>query len=236
MSVLRIHVFQHVPFEGPGTIRQWATARGHTVQRTEFFRSPRLPSLEALDWLVIMGGPMGATDEDQNSWMTGEKAFIASAIEAGKVVLGICLGAQMIASVLGSRVYPGKQKEIGWFPVSLTREASGLPLFSGLTGDPLVFHWHGDTFDLPEGATRVAFSEVCSNQAFLYRGKVLGLQFHLEMDAGSLEQMTIHGQEELVEGDYIQSAAVIRSDPEFAYESQRRLFLLLDSLALNGSA
>src|SRR5690606_32591469 len=113
-------------------------------------------------------------------WMKEEKKLIEKAILKGKRVIGICLGAQLIADVLGARVFPNKEKEIGWFPIELTEEGQKSPFFAGFNKTETVFHWHGDTFEIPKGAEHIASSKVCENQAFLFDHKVLGLQFHLE--------------------------------------------------------
>ncbi|QEC51542.1 GMP synthase (glutamine-hydrolysing) [Anseongella ginsenosidimutans] len=251
---LRIHYFQHVPFEGPGSIAEWAQQKGHSLTRTRFYEQEALPALDGIDWLVIMGGPMSAHDEGCYPWMAPEKAFIRQAISAGKTVIGICLGAQLIAQVLGARVYPNPQKEIGWFPVTFSgREASG-PDAGGLAAGGLaaltVFHWHGDTFDLPENCRRIASSEACRNQGFWYTDCVLGLQFHCEVNRAALEEMVKEGVEEFrtveitageaapaagnaaaTAGRFIQTPAQILSGNEFILPANRYLEQLLEQLA-----
>ena len=185
-SGIRIHWFQHVPFEGLGCIEQWATEKGHALSVTRFHRDEPLPRIGEIDWLVVMGGPMNIYEESEYPWLAREKQFIGQAIRSGKVVLGICLGAQLIAGFLGARVTPNAHKEIGWFPLELTPEAVASPLFDFLPHRLTAFHWHGDTFALPRGALRIARSEACENQAFLYDGRVVGLQFHLEFTPQSL--------------------------------------------------
>jgi GMP synthase-like glutamine amidotransferase len=178
-----------------------------------------LPSVEDFDVLIIMGGPMSVHDEAEFPWLRSEKALIAAAIEAGKKVLGICLGSQLIAEVMGGRVYPNPVKEIGFWPVRWTAEAErmfpGLGTVAG-TGDGSgadsgagdeVFHWHGETFDLPPGAILLASSEGCMNQAFRVGENVMGLQFHPEVTPGIIGEMIRHEGHELEEGGpYIQNA------------------------------
>jgi len=176
-----IAVIMHVPFEGLGCIEQWITKNNHSVTYIRLYEKHELPDMNAIDWLIVMGGPMGVYDEAIYPWLSEEKTFIKQAIEAGKTVLGICLGSQLIAEVLGAKVYPNKQKEIGWFDVALSERAKTDSLFAGFEDKFPVFHWHGDTFDLPEGSKHLISSEVCKNQAFLYNDKVLGLQFHFEV-------------------------------------------------------
>jgi GMP synthase-like glutamine amidotransferase len=176
---MRIHSRQHEPFEGLGNIEVWAKNKGHSISRTLLFKNEKLSENSNFDWLVIMGGSMNIYEEDKFPWLREEKNFIAKAIAANKILLGVCLGSQLIADVLGGKVSKNKFKEIGWFPVSLTREARNPSIFSSLPCTFTAFHWHGDTFKIPQGAKRIAQSEGCANQAFEC-GRAIGLQFHLE--------------------------------------------------------
>ena len=152
---------------------------------------------------------MGAHDEERFPWMAREKSFIKKALESGLPVLGVCLGSQLMASVLGAKVYPNREKEIGWLPIELSSEG----LESGLLGSRPsleVFHWHGDTFDLPSGATRLARSQACLNQAFIWGQRALGLQFHLEAGEAELKLMLENGMDEInAGGAHVQSAEAI---------------------------
>ncbi|HSR88293.1 MAG TPA: type 1 glutamine amidotransferase [Pontiella sp.] len=203
---MKLHCLQHVSFEGPGFIEEWAATRGMQIACTRLYEGERPPAPSDFDWLVIMGGPMGIHDHDKHPWLAWEKAFIRESIDAGKTVLGICLGAQLIADVLGARVYPGPHREIGWFPL---RRAPGAP--GWMPQELTAFHWHGDTFDLPEHSIRLAYSDACQNQGFIHRDRVLGLQFHLESTQQSVEALIENCADELTDGPYIQSAAQIRS-------------------------
>lgn len=200
---MRSHYLQHVPFEGLGSIESWLKARDHEISSTRLYASERLPELDGFDLLILMGGPMSVNDETDYPWLVDEKRFVRAAIEAGKLVLGICLGAQLIASSLGARVYPNQFKEIGWFPIR------GVPSSeTGLFDFPSsleVFHWHGETFDLPPGATRIASSEVCENQAFQLGESVIGLQFHLETTLQSAQEIVTNCRDELIDVPYVQS-------------------------------
>ena len=228
MKTLRIHYLQHVPFEGLGCIADWVSAKSHSLSATKFYEDSRLPELSDLDWLIVIGGPMGVYDEDKFDWLSGEKEFIRNAIQAGKTVIGICLGAQLIASSLGAKVYPNAEKEIGWYPVFSTEYGMNKNLLSGNLDPFPVFHWHGDTFDLPSGARRFASSEACLNQAFIYNHKVIGLQFHFEVTENSLHQMITFCGEELVIDRYVQSAETILGYVQFINEVNNRMFYLLD--------
>jgi len=161
--------------------------------------------------LIVMGGPMGAYEENIYPWLAAEKKFIREAIEAGKKVLGICLGAQLIASVLGSDVYPDIHREIGWFPLKLTDEGMESKVFAELPVEFMAFHWHADTFTFPAGAIRLAQSEACRNQAFLYRDKVIGLQFHLDVKKEDVVRWVQEGKSLLTKEQYVQSAEEIIS-------------------------
>ena len=203
---MRIHIFQHVPFEGPAGIESWADDKGHTLTTTRFFENDAPPNIDDLDWLVVMGGPMNIYEEDQYPWLKAEKAVLGKAISAGKTVIGICLGAQLIAAVLGAEVFRGEHKEIGWFPIELSPAGEESEIFGFLPKRFPVFHWHGDTFTLPAGAVHLAQSEGCENQAFLYDGRVLGLQFHLESTPASVRDIVRHCRNEIVPAKYVQSA------------------------------
>ncbi len=207
MEQLHIHYFQHVPFEDLGYIEIWCREQGHLLSSTKWFENGSLPELFDIDWLIVMGGPMGVYDNDEFKWLDIEKQYIKQCIDAGKIVIGICLGAQLIASALGAKVYPNKEKEIGWFPVQLTETGKRSPWFNDFPNTFTVLHWHGDTFDLPEGAELLVKTNACVNQAFSWQTNVLALQFHFETTAPSLKNMIKNCGHELVEGDYIQSQA-----------------------------
>ena len=180
-------------------------SREMEITGTRLHAGEKPPSPADFDWLVIMGGPMGIRDHVAHPWLVEEKTFIRETIDAGKTVVGICLGAQLIADVLGANVYPGPQKEIGWFPLRRTPETpEWMP--EGLT----AFHWHGDTFDLPENSIRLASSDACRNQGFVYRDRVVGLQFHLESTHESVEALIQNCGHELSDAPYIQSGEQMR--------------------------
>lgn len=207
---MRMHVLQHVPFEGPAYIRTWAEKRGHSLSYTRLFLGETMPSFDAFDWLVVMGGPMSVNDEDRYGWLVHEKEFIGGAIEAKKIVMGVCLGAQLIAAALGGRVIRNEHKEIGFFPVRLTGEGKSSGVFSALPVLFDAFHWHGETYVLPPECTVTASSDACANQAFVYGNHVFGLQFHLEATRESAGELLKHCADELVAGEYIQSESEIR--------------------------
>lgn len=227
---MRIHYLQHAPFEGPANIAMWAKINQHHLTGTRLYFNEKPPRVNDFDCLVIMGGPMNIYEEKQYSWLPSEKTFIRQAIQENRGVLGVCLGAQLIADVLGAKVYGNNQKEIGWFPVTLTPEARTSALFRKLPDKFTAFHWHGDTFDLPPGAKHIAYSDGCVNQAFLYTDRVLGLQFHLEVNSGSLEKMIANCGDELAEGKFIQSAAQITGPSSSLTEIKENMATILDNL------
>lgn len=227
--MIRVHYLQHVPFEGLGYIADWVEKNNFSISQTRLYDDPIFPELESFDMLVIMGGPMGTYEEDRYSWLKVEKAFVCKAIDAGKVVIGICLGSQIIASALGARVYPSEEKEIGWLPVTFTDDFAQ-KLFGSKEKSPVIFQWHGDTFDLPEGARLLASSEACVNQAFLYKDKVLGIQFHFEVTQKSFTDMLDNGLDELKEGRYIQSETFIRTNAQYIPLTNRMIETALNKL------
>ncbi len=226
---MRIHSLEHEPFEGLANIEVWAKNRGHSISRTLLFNNEELPDMGDFDWLVIMGGSMNIYEEEKYPWLRAEKNFIAEAIATRKIVLGVCLGSQLAADVLGGRVSRNKYKEIGWFPVSLTGEARNSPVFSTLPGAFVAFHWHGDTFKIPPGAARTAQSDGCANQAFEY-GRVIGLQFHLEYSAESISLMFRNCGDEIVDGKYVQKPDEIISQISNVHKMNEILNTLLDNI------
>ena len=228
---MRLHVLQHVPFEGLGHIDSWIRRRGHRLTLSRLYEGAKLPDPEAFDRLVILGGPLNIHEEAAYPWLVEEKALIKAALAAGKSAVGICLGAQLLADGLGSRVYAGSHREIGWFPVRLTAAGQRTALTEGLPAVTTVFHWHDDTFDLPPGAVHLFESEACANQAFLLDNRILGLQFHLESTPETVQQLLTHCRDELVPGPFIQGVAQIADTlPERFAGINTLLETLLDRL------
>jgi GMP synthase-like glutamine amidotransferase len=214
---MHAHYLQHVPFEGLGSIELWLKKSGHKISNIKLYQSDKIPDIKDVDLLVVMGGPMSVNDEDEYPWLVEEKAFVKRVIDAGKPVLGICLGAQLIASSLGAEVLPNSEKEIGWFPIQAVNTNNHSTFQFPKEVD--VFHWHGETFKLPPGAIRLAESKVCENQAFQIGANVIGLQFHLETTPVSAQAIVDNCREELVDGDYIQTEKDILSAPQAVYSA-----------------
>ncbi|WP_236391856.1 type 1 glutamine amidotransferase [Chitinophaga filiformis] len=230
---MHIHIFQHVSFEGPGCISDWANTHHHRVTFTRWYEHPEQPDMTEVDLLVVMGGPMSVHDEAAHPWLKTEKQCILQAIQAGKKVLGICLGAQLIATTLGANVYPNTQPEIGWFPVVYSTALLPPALAVELPEAQTVFHWHGDTFDLPADAVCFASTPVTRNQAFLIGHNVMGLQYHFEVTPESLSEMLLHGMDELIPAAYVQDADTIKREQRYIEGSNITMYRLLDFLTGN---
>lgn len=179
----KIMVFQHVGHEPLGTLNPMLKAAGFRIRYVNFGREPELiPSLEGYKGLIVLGGPMGVYEADQYSHLKVEMKLIEEAIQKNIPVLGICLGAQLIAGVLGAHVRKSGHWELGWHDVHLTDHGKGDPLFSGYGKSEKIFQIHQDTFDTPKTANHLAWSNLCEGQAFRYGDRVYGLQYHLEVD------------------------------------------------------
>lgn len=208
-----IHWLQHVPFEGLGSIRWWAERKGHNLIAARLWAGDELPDPDDVSMLIIMGGPMGANDDDLFPWLNEEKKFVSGVIGRGRPIMGICLGAQLLAAVLGARVFRNREKEIGWFPVK-REKAVPSPFNAVFPGEMNVFHWHGDTFDLPVGGRLLGSSEACRNQAFIVGDRILGLQYHLEMTPAGLSDILDNCRGELVGNTRIQSEEEIMQNSD----------------------
>ena len=213
---MRAHVFQHVPFESLGSIESWLRSAGADITYTRFFEPHTLPRPEDVDLLVILGGPMSANDEATLPWLVPEKRFIRGTVERGQAVLGVCLGSQLIASAMGARVYRNREKEIGWFPIFSTAPGGKAGVFR-FPAELTVFHWHGETFDLPDGAVHLARSAACEHQAFQIGDRTIGLQCHLETTRESAEGLIADLRSELTPGASVQSESEILAADETTY-------------------
>lgn len=229
---MHIHWLQHVPFEGLGIIENWAARHGHTLSCTRFWASDELPEPDPMDMLVVMGGPMGIHDYEMYPWLVEEKKFIRQALDRKRVILGICLGAQLLASVCGASVYPNGEKEIGWFP--LTRK-KGIPNWIGelLPEKFTTFHWHGDTFDTPDSAVLLGSSAACMNQGFIIGDRVIALQFHPEMTSEGLKALVEHcrGQLDSSGSAWVQTERQILDGQHHLAASHQIMEKLLDHCA-----
>jgi len=215
---MNVAILQHVPFEGPAAIGPALEGLGATVAVTRLYAGDSLPAIETIGGLVIMGGPMSVHDTADYPWLEGELSYVRDILRAGeKPVLGVCLGAQLMAAALGAAVTRNPEREIGWWPVE--RADSCPPLWSGVLPSRFdALHWHGETFAIPEGAVRLAGSAACANQAFAWGRRALGLQFHLETTRESLRELVANGAGDLAGGGaFVQDALALTSAPEAAF-------------------
>jgi GMP synthase-like glutamine amidotransferase len=227
---MKILCVQHVPFEGPGSVRPWAKRRGHELMRAMASEPASLPPVDRFDWLVLMGGPMGVHDADRHPWLAAEKEFIRRTLDADRRVLGICLGAQLLADALGARVSRAPEREIGWFPVERTTAGAGSPIGQALPAKFTAFQWHGDTFDLPGGATHLARSAGCEQQGFALGARVAGLQFHLEFSGETVQDLLRHCPGDLAPGPYVQTPEGMLWEPRRFDASHALLDAILDAI------
>ena len=228
---MKVHYLQHVPFEGPGSIGQWAGHRGFPLTSTKLYADENLPSSHDIEFLVVLGGPMNIYEEDRYPWLAREKRFIKGVIEHGGPVIGICLGAQLVAHVLGADIYPNPYKEIGWFSIHKTPAASASEFSSVFPESADVFHWHGDTFGLPPDTIHLVRSEACENQGFVYDDRVVGIQFHLETTVENAENLISHCKDEMMDSPYIQTRTQILSNEERFAQINEMMNQMLDILA-----
>jgi len=202
-------IFQHVPFEGPGLIGDMLEGRGiHHVIVETYDDGPLPLSPAGYSAVIIMGGPMSANDP--LPFMEKEQTFLAEALDRGLPMLGVCLGAQILASVLGGEIKTASEPEVGWGEVTLTEDGLSDPLFTGLDKVLPVLHWHTETFDLPEGAVLLASSDICENQAFRWGKSAYGFQFHLEAASEMVEDWL--SEDEINECGMVVDPEPIRSD------------------------
>ena len=232
MSKPRALVIRHVPFEGPGAIGQWLLDRGYQLDTAHLYQGDALPDPAALDFLVVMGGPMGVNERDDIDFMAAEIAFLKQVLTQDYPVVGICLGAQLLAHCLGADVRYQGFGEIGWFPVSAT---SDHPLAQLFADQPTVLHWHGDTFALPDGATPLLRSEACANQGFLWQSRLLALQCHPEATPHSLERLCDAEGPGLTADTWVQAEDTIRAGAHRCEAINARLHAMLDWLLVQNA-
>ena len=224
---MRIQWLQHADFEDLGCIAPALAQRGDTVSCTRLWAGEPPPAVNAFDALIVMGGPMNIYEHEAYLWLRTEKALIRATIDAGKRVLGICLGSQLIADVLGAPVTRNAHSEIGWFPVELNEAGRRAGCFKGFPERFTAFHWHGDTFAIPPQAENLMASEGCAHQALAYGERVVGIQFHLEVTAANAREWFVH--ERPVPARYVQDAETILADLDAFAENNRLMLKLLDN-------
>ena len=221
--------FSITPLEGLGTIKHWLESHQASITYHKFFEDQSIPNIDDYDALIIMGGPMSVNDEEEHSWIPDAVKTIKRAIDSNKKVLGICLGAQLIAKSLGAIVKPNQHREIGLHPISPVK-TSNTDVFN--FPNPLnVIHWHSQTFDIPINANHIAQSKACSNQGFQIGKNVIGLQFHLELDKDSLKSLVKEFKDQLIQDQYVHNEGRINSITDEEFEiMQKNLVNLLNYL------
>jgi GMP synthase-like glutamine amidotransferase len=228
---MRLHWLQHADFETLGCIGPALAQRGIAVTQTRLYAGEALPETATFDALIVMGGPMNIYEHEAHPWLVAEKAFIAEALAVGKRVLGICLGAQLLADVLGAPVTRNEHTEIGWFELSLNDAGRRSPFFAGFPERFTAFHWHGDRFAIPAGSENLMTSQACSNQAFDGRtasgAAFAAIQFHLEVTAADARTWFEH--EQPTPERHVQSAARIMGELDHFAQNNRLMLRLLDN-------
>ena len=233
---MRIQILQHAPFEGPGHITEWAASRSFSLEVVHTYRGIPPGSPDEYDWLVILGGPMSATDE--KPWLRNEKKVIAEALNAaaaGKAkVIGICLGAQLVAQAMGANISQSAEKEIGWLDMNFTDEARATHYFADFPSRTTVFHWHGEQFDLPPTCSNLGSTELTECQGFYHGSNIFGFQFHLEMLSNGIQNLMKHCKKDLKGHEklaFVQSPKEIEAGiKNHLAENRRLLDRFLDEL------
>ncbi len=220
---MRILFLQHDPLDGPGAMIEWAEARGHTVASCLICEGAPLPPIESFDLLVSLGGPMGAYEEDIHPWLGIEKQYLRQTVAAGKKILGLCLGCQLLAEALGGRAFRHTCKEFGWQPIEPLPQGAD---WFGTQKPFKAFQWHGDTYSLPPKAVQIATNGACDQQAFVIGNQVLGLQFHLEWTEQMARDALADPGAAPPKSPFVQSPEEILSDPSL-FESGKKLFSLI---------
>ncbi len=225
---MRVHWLQHAEHEDLGCIAPWLALRGHSVSCTRLQRGEAIPEPDAYDWLIVLGGPMNIYQHAAYPWLVPEKQAIRAALNADKRLLGICLGAQLLADQLGGPVTGNADPEIGWHAVTLSSAGREAAAFRNFPDTFTAFHWHGDTFTLPLGSPPLMASAACANQAFTQGPRVAGIQFHLEVTAANARDWFAH--ERPAASRYVQAPdEILAALPNFA-ENNRLMLKLLENL------
>jgi GMP synthase-like glutamine amidotransferase len=231
-GALRVRCLQHAPHEGPGAVAAWGAARGHDLTATHAYRGEPLAALDDAELLVVLGGAYGVEDLPRLPWLRDEAAAIGRSIARDTPVLGICLGAQLVAHALGARVGRAAEREIGWLPVERAAPREAAPLLAGFPDRLDVFHWHGDEMEPPAGAVRAFRSAACACQAFTWGDRVAAVQFHPEMTAETAGALAVHDAADLVQaGTYVQTAEAMLADAARFERPWPALWATLDALA-----
>jgi GMP synthase (glutamine-hydrolysing) len=225
---LNIHYYQHVSYEGLAVIQKWADLNGHNLSKTNFKNNEPIPNPDMYDILIVLGGPMSVNDESKYPWLKTEKKSINRCLNDGKKVIGICLGAQMLAEVLGAKVYKSELPEVGWHNIFFTENKQNFEAMNVFPDELNTFHWHYETFDLPSGCSRIAYSQSCDNQIFAYGDIAVGFQCHLEQNEYLIGRMLDRSGSQLENSKFIQPKEEILANIHHANYNNKLLFEFLD--------
>lgn len=226
---MQIHTIIHAPFEKAGIIESWAISNGHPLSFTHTYKGEQLPDVSKIDFLVVMGGPQSPIELNKYPYLRDEIILTKQAIAQNKIVLGICLGAQIITESLGAKTERSPNKEVGVFPIQLTNEGENDPIFKTFPKTFDVMHWHNDMPGIPAGGVLLANSYGCPRQAIRYGDRVYGLQFHMEMTTELIKGMVEHCGKDLKPGEYIQGKTQLLSTD--LIEINKKMILILDYLS-----
>ena len=217
----KVWVIQHTECENLGTIADALEPKGVSPQYVRTFQGESVPdSMDDVQGLIVMGGPMSVYEQPLYPFLRDEMRLMEQALGEGKPVLGVCLGSQLLASVLGGAVAKGRRKEIGWHQVSLLESAAGDPLWAGVETPFMAYHWHGDVFETPEGATSLARSDLTESQAFRYGSNAYGVLFHMEVTEAMVRDMVAEFRGELLEAG-ISGRDIVESAGDYLPDLQR---------------
>lgn len=228
---MKLLVLQHDEYDDAGSIIEWAMKHEHALTTVVLTKNESLPASLDFDILVIMGGTMNVYEEDKFPWLAGEKVFIKKAVDAGKIVIGFCLGGQLLAAALGGKVTRNKETEIGWFPVRFNKTAQEHPVLSVFNESAVIFQWHSDTFSvLPENAKLIASNDACARHGFIYNDNVFAFQFHLETTYQMIYFLAREHDKNSDKGLYIQNAQKIKKHHEYIAANNKLMFAFLDRI------
>lgn len=226
-----IMIFKHVPFEGPGTLIEPLKVRGLRYREVNLYEKGAPNDLEGCGGLIIMGGPMNVYEEAEYPFLRDEDLLIKDALAKKIPMIGVCLGAQLMAKAAGAKVFKGMKKEIGWYPLHLTEDAGTDRAFKNLHKEIEVFQWHGDTFEIPNGAAHLASSDLFQNQAFRINENAYAFQFHIEVTEGIIREWVAINESELKGvSDYIDSKKILGESKQKAGELRRSADLIYKGL------
>jgi GMP synthase-like glutamine amidotransferase len=231
---MKLLALQHDEYDDAGSIIEWALRHDHKLTTVVLTKGGKLPASVDFDIIFIMGGTMNVYEEKKFPWLAEEKVFVKKAVDAGKMVIGFCLGGQMLAVALGGTVTRNNETEIGWWTVNFNKTAREHPVMSAFGENAVIFQWHSDTFSvLPENALPLASSDACANHGFIYGNNVYAFQFHLELTCQMMYYFTEELEKSGEKGRFVQSGEEIRKQYRRIEVNKKLMFEFLDRIAEN---